>query len=301
MKGSNLLIATGFGLAISLSTTLSGYGFFQPGAHGPTATPGALSGSAISPAAYYGSFGEPIRAAGPMAKANPFRFSTKYQDDESALVYYGYRYYNASTGRWLSRDPIEEHGGFNLYAFPGNDAIDRWDIAGLAGLSDSEKKCCKCLVFAEGGSDEACQQAVLMVLASRQLYSKAPPGEKNPFPSSKNEGGFCDQSKKTGTFTGANTDKYRYCMGEKCKKEPTKTEKKLYDQQIATASKACDGLPNLEIPAGSYYWWNPDLAPTNERIMQWNIKIGNCVEIPTGCKSIKVYACNSEMKPEGTK
>jgi RHS repeat-associated protein len=41
-----------------------------------------------------------------MARANPFRFSTKYQDDETDLLYYGYRYYNAGTGRWLSRDPI---------------------------------------------------------------------------------------------------------------------------------------------------------------------------------------------------
>jgi RHS repeat-associated protein len=38
-----------------------------------------------------------------MAKANPFRFSTKYQDDETDLVYYGRRYLNTSTGRWLSR------------------------------------------------------------------------------------------------------------------------------------------------------------------------------------------------------
>jgi len=28
-----------------------------------------------------GPFGEVLRATGPMAKANPFRFSTKYQDD----------------------------------------------------------------------------------------------------------------------------------------------------------------------------------------------------------------------------
>ncbi len=30
-----------------------------------------------------------------MAKANLFRLSTKYQDDEPILVYYGYRYYAA--------------------------------------------------------------------------------------------------------------------------------------------------------------------------------------------------------------
>jgi hypothetical protein len=35
----------------------------------------------------YGPFGGVIRQTGSMAKANPFRFSTKYQDDESDLIY----------------------------------------------------------------------------------------------------------------------------------------------------------------------------------------------------------------------
>ena len=39
----------------------------------------------------YGPFGEVIRSTGLMAKNNPFRFSTKYDDDESDLLYYGYR------------------------------------------------------------------------------------------------------------------------------------------------------------------------------------------------------------------
>ena len=55
----------------------------------------------------YGPFGELLRATGPMAFANPFRFSSKYQDDETDFLYYGHRYYNPSTGRWLSRDPVE--------------------------------------------------------------------------------------------------------------------------------------------------------------------------------------------------
>jgi RHS repeat-associated protein len=92
----------------------------------------AASGSLL--AQYeYGPFGEVIRATGPMAKANHFRFSTKYQDDETDLLYYGYRYYNASTGRWLSRDPSDEGGGINLYALVGNDPLDNNDGCGLDG------------------------------------------------------------------------------------------------------------------------------------------------------------------------
>ena len=45
---------------------------------------------AISAQYVYGPFGEVLRATGPMAKVNPFRFSTKYQDDETDLLYYGY-------------------------------------------------------------------------------------------------------------------------------------------------------------------------------------------------------------------
>jgi RHS repeat-associated protein len=80
---------------------------------------------------FEGPFGEVIRATGPVAKVNPFRFSTKYQDDESDLFYYGYRYYNPGLGRWISRDPIEEKGGMNLYAVAANEAVDDVDAFGL--------------------------------------------------------------------------------------------------------------------------------------------------------------------------
>jgi len=61
----------------------------------------------------YSPFGESIVATGPLAKENPFRFSTKYWDDETGLGYWGYRYYSPSLGRWLSPDPASE---ISLYA-----------------------------------------------------------------------------------------------------------------------------------------------------------------------------------------
>ncbi|HZM02079.1 MAG TPA: RHS repeat-associated core domain-containing protein [Candidatus Saccharimonadales bacterium] len=79
----------------------------------------------------YGPFGEVIRATGPMAKGNPLRFSTKYADDESDMLYYGYRYYCPSTGRWLSRDPISEKGGPNVYCFVQNGPENAVDLLGL--------------------------------------------------------------------------------------------------------------------------------------------------------------------------
>ena len=47
----------------------------------------------------YAAFGKPVRVTGGMARNNPFRFSTKYADDESDLLYYGYRYCKSSL-RW---------------------------------------------------------------------------------------------------------------------------------------------------------------------------------------------------------
>src|SRR5439155_1879632 len=93
----------------------------------------------------YGPFGETIRLTPNSNNQSPFRFSTKYQDDESDLVYYGFRYFNPSTGRWLGRDPLGEVGfeclrggksktlgsGSNLYAFLSNDPLDQNDYLGL--------------------------------------------------------------------------------------------------------------------------------------------------------------------------
>ena len=61
---------------------------------------------------------------------NPFRFSSEYYDSELDLVYYNYRHYSPSLGRFLSRDPIQEQGGLNLYAFVGNDSLLKLDVLG---------------------------------------------------------------------------------------------------------------------------------------------------------------------------
>jgi RHS repeat-associated protein len=73
-----------------------------------------------------------------MAKMDPFRFSTKYQDDETSLNYYGCRYYDPSTGRWLSRDPIDEQGGVNLFSLARNNTINCVDARGLQLLGVPE-------------------------------------------------------------------------------------------------------------------------------------------------------------------
>jgi RHS repeat-associated protein len=87
-------------------------------------------------AAYeYDAFGNTLRASGAYAASNPFRFSTKYTDTETGLVYYGLRYYSPTLGRFINQDPIEEQGGLNLYGFCGNNGINHWDYLGQSFFS----------------------------------------------------------------------------------------------------------------------------------------------------------------------
>jgi RHS repeat-associated protein len=78
----------------------------------------------------YGPFGELLRATGPLAPAFPHLFSTQHLDWETSLSYYGHRYYSPTPGRWLSRDPIGEKGGINLYEFGRNNSVSKVDPDG---------------------------------------------------------------------------------------------------------------------------------------------------------------------------
>jgi len=80
----------------------------------------------------YGPFGEVLGASGPRAQSCPFRYQTKLYDSETGYYYFGKRYYDPTTLTWLSRDPIREDGGVNLYAYCGNDPVGNYDAVGLA-------------------------------------------------------------------------------------------------------------------------------------------------------------------------
>lgn len=45
---------------------------------------------------------------------------------------HAFAFYDPGTGRWLSKDPIEENGGANLYAFVANSPANYIDSLGLA-------------------------------------------------------------------------------------------------------------------------------------------------------------------------
>jgi RHS repeat-associated protein len=81
----------------------------------------------------YDAFGNLLASSGARAGENPYRFSTK--ESVGGLVYFGFRFYDSSIGRWISRDPLEEDGGVNLYGFVGNAPINFLDEYGLVKRS----------------------------------------------------------------------------------------------------------------------------------------------------------------------
>lgn len=83
----------------------------------------------------YDPYGNQMISSTNMASHNPYCFSTKYYDSETNLYYYGYRYYEPMTGRWIKRDIMEELGGINLYQFTHNSPIVKIDYLGLSSVS----------------------------------------------------------------------------------------------------------------------------------------------------------------------
>lgn len=75
----------------------------------------------------YDAFGVPTSGSDP----SPFGFagSWGYQEDAGGLKLLGHRYYDPSTGRFLTRDPIKD--GRNWYAYCGNNPTVAVDPTGL--------------------------------------------------------------------------------------------------------------------------------------------------------------------------
>lgn len=107
-------------------------GRFYPAYDGNGNVTDYLDGSGNVHASFvYDPFGAVVGSSG-VNSSFFFRFSTKYEDFETGLSYYGYRYYDPQQGRWLNRDPLSEIGGFNLYAAVYNEMLSGIDILGLA-------------------------------------------------------------------------------------------------------------------------------------------------------------------------
>jgi len=61
----------------------------------------------------------------------PFGFAGGLYDPDTKLVRFGSRNYDATVGRWITKDPIGFRGGLGFYVYVGNDPVNLSDPAGL--------------------------------------------------------------------------------------------------------------------------------------------------------------------------
>lgn len=77
----------------------------------------------------YNPFGKLLAKSGTLDQ--PYMFSTKPDYQVYGKIYFGYRWYDLSCMKWMTRDPSGEEGGLNLYGFASNSPINDIDDLGL--------------------------------------------------------------------------------------------------------------------------------------------------------------------------
>ena len=78
----------------------------------------------------YCTYGSVVAQSGLMPSVG---YAGMWQHHDSGINLTWYRGYQPAAGRWLSRDPIEESGGLNLFAYVDGDPINFIDSEGLRG------------------------------------------------------------------------------------------------------------------------------------------------------------------------
>jgi RHS repeat-associated protein len=79
----------------------------------------------------YDSFGNIINDTNPLFEI-PFGFAGGLHDQDTGLVRFGFRDYDADVGRWTAKDPIGFAGGdTDLFGYCLNDPINYVDPSGL--------------------------------------------------------------------------------------------------------------------------------------------------------------------------
>jgi len=91
----------------------------------------------------YGPYGEQEKATG---KLTDFRYAGMLYHPNSGYYFTHYRVYDPETGRWLSRDPIGEAGGINLYGYVKGNPLSYTDPKGLQ-VSQGAKGVLFCIRF----------------------------------------------------------------------------------------------------------------------------------------------------------
>ena len=89
------------------------------------------SGTIVAAQDYY-SYGEYIRSYNQGLPNDRYKFTGKERDNESNLDYFGARYYESSSGRWLSVDPMaNKYPGWSPYVYCHNNPLRLIDPNGM--------------------------------------------------------------------------------------------------------------------------------------------------------------------------
>ena len=92
----------------------------------------ASDGLTIEAVYDYSPWGEVERIGGASNSIeSDFLYTGHFFHSKSDLHLTLYRAYDPALGMWLSRDPIAENGGINMYAYVGNNPVNYWDPYGL--------------------------------------------------------------------------------------------------------------------------------------------------------------------------
>ncbi len=88
------------------------------------------SSQAVSASRVYDALGNQLTTSGSWKSSFGYAGGFGYQSDlDSGLKLLGHRYYDSSTGRFLTRDPAKD--GRNWYGYCGNDPVNFLDAVGL--------------------------------------------------------------------------------------------------------------------------------------------------------------------------
>ena len=106
--------------------------FYNPDALGSVTSLSNAAGS-IANTYTYDSFGKLTASTGSLV--NPFQYTARESDSETGLYYYRARYYDPSTGRFISEDGVGNDEGTNLYVYVHNLPSGFRDPTGLYTLT----------------------------------------------------------------------------------------------------------------------------------------------------------------------